>query len=373
MSLQAGQQQGVVLGTLVLTSLRDDMRNSTVFLVWQSDLGPTRNKVKKALEAATGLLATDAHAVALDYDMRGEAGSPPIDHVIFRKIRDAHVVVCDITPVGSTAENSDGSVKALPNPNVMVELGYAIATVGHNRVITVRDMTVEGDLPFDIRQLRYSGFETWQELRDVLLDAIPLCLDVSVPPGDSKSRTSALRLLASVSANAPLTLVQLAIELDHLAVDSDDVWAQLSNRLRDRQVINPAVLVELTEHLYQAIRPSSSTAGRDEALRKLENFLRNDGRAESAMALSKSIKVDGNLGIPRIGVRGGGYNVPATITSYADDIIGQSLTLGVDACALRDAIAESRANPVTEKVRTAFFDLANFLEALSPFESSFEV
>jgi hypothetical protein len=44
----------------------------------------------------------------------------------------------------------------MPNPNVLIELGYAVKTLGWNRIVCVFNMAfgrVE-DLPFDLRQRR---------------------------------------------------------------------------------------------------------------------------------------------------------------------------------------------------------------------------
>ncbi|MEP1612652.1 MAG: hypothetical protein ABJL72_12120 [Roseobacter sp.] len=75
-----------------------------------------------------------------------------ITSTILTKISKAAVFVADLTPVGQT---DDG--KWLPNPNVMIELGWAMHRPGWERVIGVLNMAHganEADLPFDIRQRR---------------------------------------------------------------------------------------------------------------------------------------------------------------------------------------------------------------------------
>jgi predicted nucleotide-binding protein len=87
---------------------------------------------------------------------RANGGMADIAATILNKIADAAVFVADLTPI---AQSSDG--KWLPNPNVMIELGWAMHRPGWERVIGILNMAsgakVE-DLPFDIRQRRVVTF-----------------------------------------------------------------------------------------------------------------------------------------------------------------------------------------------------------------------
>jgi hypothetical protein len=74
------------------------------------------------------------------------------------KIRACAAFVADVTLVGSI-EPGDGSGerKRTPNPNVLIELGYAVGTLGWERTILVMN-TLYGppeDLPFDLRHRRW--------------------------------------------------------------------------------------------------------------------------------------------------------------------------------------------------------------------------
>jgi hypothetical protein len=75
---------------------------------------------------------------------------------ILNKSVDAAVFIADLTPI---ARSPDG--KWLPNPNVMIELGWAMHRPRWERVIGILNMAsgakVE-DLPFDIRQRRVVTF-----------------------------------------------------------------------------------------------------------------------------------------------------------------------------------------------------------------------
>ena len=130
-----------------------------VFWSWQSDSPKSVNQhfVKDALQAAIEQLSTDLGLTEperpeLDHDTKGEPGLVEIVSTIFKKIDGAAVFVADVTPVAETAEK-----KLLPNPNVMIELGYALKALGHERIVLVANSAFGGrpeDLPFDLRHRR---------------------------------------------------------------------------------------------------------------------------------------------------------------------------------------------------------------------------
>lgn len=87
----------------------------------------------------------------IDRDTQNVPGAPDIGATILAKIDAAAVFVADVTLVGSTV-----SGKPTPNPNVLVELGYAVKGLGWSRILLVLN-TAFGepeDLPFDLRQKR---------------------------------------------------------------------------------------------------------------------------------------------------------------------------------------------------------------------------
>lgn len=130
-----------------------------VFWCWQSDTDPKvcRYFIKGALEAAIKELATEldldeAERPELDHDTKNAAGMPDIVASIFSKIAAASAVVVDITTVARTRKK-----KALANPNVPIELGYAEKAVGGNRIVAVANshwFKGPKDLPFDLRNRR---------------------------------------------------------------------------------------------------------------------------------------------------------------------------------------------------------------------------
>lgn len=169
-----------------------------IFWSWQSDT-PSKNNhrlIHDALElaiekVASDLSLTEAERPEVDHDTKGEPGLVSIVDKIFEKISQAAVFVGDLTFVGQTPAG-----KMLPNPNVMIELGHAITSLGPEHIILVSNQAYGGkpeDLPFDLRHRRapisYNLPETAsnedrkkakQELAKLLAPALLGCLGRSL-------------------------------------------------------------------------------------------------------------------------------------------------------------------------------------------------
>lgn len=135
----------------------------TVFYSWQSDLpaAGNRNLIEDSLTRAIRAIGRDADAKlepVLDRDTANLAGAPDIAHSILAKIAVADVFVADVSIVNA------GATRPTPNPNVLVELGYAVARLGWNRVILVQNKVFGGPelLPFDLRGRRIVVYDVAQ-------------------------------------------------------------------------------------------------------------------------------------------------------------------------------------------------------------------
>lgn len=128
----------------------------TVFYSWQSDTKAAANRtlIQDALEdAVTQLKADDLVAIepVVDRDTKAVPGAPDIASTILQKIDASAIIVADVTIV-----NSGDKHRPTPNPNVLIELGYALKALSSRRVILVQNVSFGGpeDLPFDLRQKR---------------------------------------------------------------------------------------------------------------------------------------------------------------------------------------------------------------------------
>ncbi len=128
----------------------------TVFYSWQSDSESSVNRslIEKALKKAVRAIAKDENlsvVPAVDRDTAGLPGTPAIADSIFAKIQRADAFVADITIVNPSTKD-----RKTPNPNVLLELGFAASTLGWDRILLVQN-TVNGNpetLPFDLRSRR---------------------------------------------------------------------------------------------------------------------------------------------------------------------------------------------------------------------------
>ena len=89
--------------------------------------------------------------------MEGIAGTPEVATIMFTRIRRSAVFLCDMTLVGQIPRDGADRAKRVPNPNVLLEMGYAAGTIGWGRVICVMNEHFgrREDLPFDVRNRRF--------------------------------------------------------------------------------------------------------------------------------------------------------------------------------------------------------------------------
>lgn len=128
-----------------------------VFYSWQSDLPNNRNRgfIKDALEkAAKGFKEKTGVEMIVDEATSDTTGAVRIDDKIFEKIRAADYFVADLTPVDQSSK------RMLPNPNVCIELGYAVAELGWERAGLPVNLAYGAiaELPFDIEKRRARGY-----------------------------------------------------------------------------------------------------------------------------------------------------------------------------------------------------------------------
>lgn len=124
-----------------------------IFYSWQSDLPSRTNRgfIGDCLEKAANEIATQDNLSVepvVDRDVQGAGGAVNIADEILRKIESCSVFVGDVSII-----NSESACRKTPNPNVLIELGYAAKCVGYGNVILVfnRAYGRPEELPFDLR------------------------------------------------------------------------------------------------------------------------------------------------------------------------------------------------------------------------------
>jgi hypothetical protein len=133
-----------------------------VFFSWQSDRPSRegRNLAGRALEEAAKRIAADSNIdepfreLSVDKDTKNVPCPPRIFETILSKIEGASAFVADLTFCGSR-EGGDPT----PNPNVLVEYGYALKVLGENCVLSVMNSAYgepsRENIPFDLLNRRF--------------------------------------------------------------------------------------------------------------------------------------------------------------------------------------------------------------------------
>ena len=198
---------------------------STVFYSWQSDLRETRSVIRWALDKATRNLSRDLdldEPLRVDQDTEGVPGWPDITSALFDKIDRCEVFVADITPINGP----ESDFRITPNPNVLLELGYALGTgFGRTRIICVLNTHYlpKGDLrelPFDLRGSRPVQFT----LEDPT--------DRGAEPGQEDPTRSAARADLAARLEDALAAVMDAREAERLAVEAEELDDGLTEESR---------------------------------------------------------------------------------------------------------------------------------------------
>ena len=224
-----------------------DMRK--VFYSWQSDLQgrANRNLILSALEWACKEVGDDAEVEpVVDRDTLNVPGSPNISETIFAKIEEADAFVADVSII-NPARSED--CRPSPNPNVLVELGYATRCLGHARIILVLN-THYGTpemLPFDLRQLRVLTYES--------------------DPDDSERAPARKALAGSIEA-----AIRAVAEVARPDAASDRIYRRTMNIVGQAE----GLLRDLSKEAGETIEPESMTR---EQLEEICKRVNPNGRA----------------------------------------------------------------------------------------------
>jgi len=132
-------------------STNDDFN---VFYVWQAcNRISNKHLIKAALNSACRALVAKGvfqKRPIVEHDTRNLPGAPDIGLAIMAKIDASHLYVGDVS-----ITHHDGS-RSFPNSNVLVETGYAIKSLGPDRLVLVMNLAMgqPEDLPFDLNKKR---------------------------------------------------------------------------------------------------------------------------------------------------------------------------------------------------------------------------
>jgi len=130
----------------------------SIFYSWQSEHPELLNRyfIRDALEKAIKAIKQEyklEESLRVDYDTKGTPGAPEIVNTIFSKIERSSVFVADVS---FTSKSTTGRLCA--NPNVLIELGFALKSLGGERLILVMNDefgSPKDHMPFNLAARRW--------------------------------------------------------------------------------------------------------------------------------------------------------------------------------------------------------------------------
>lgn len=221
----------------------------TVFYSWQSDLpnGTNRSLIENALNEVAKEIISDSETdiePVIDRDTQGVAGAPNIATAIFQKIDSADIFVADVSIIGSVKK------RAVPNPNVLIELGYALKALGHERIVLVLN-TAFGKvekLPFDLRMHRTLTYDCPESMTDrsEVKKNLTKSLKSALHTGFSHVSTvtqkkTATSIFDIIKNNSPSKKIELRDYLNEILVRIEKVQPQMKRDGGDVQDILLAI------------------------------------------------------------------------------------------------------------------------------------
>lgn len=164
-----------------------------IFYSWQSDLPNKNNRsfiedcIKKTIKKYKDTITIEA-----DRDVKNNTGSPDIANTIFDKIDECDLFIADVSIINKAkCKLIRTKSKPTPNPNVLLELGYAASVLGWDRVVCIynTDYSELDALPFDLRQHRITSYslsgKKKSDVRDDIVRAISDTIDGLINSGNT--------------------------------------------------------------------------------------------------------------------------------------------------------------------------------------------
>lgn len=257
--------------------------NFKVFYSWQSDLKAGNKVIAAAIDKSIKEIKRQKHKdltleINLDRDTRGNSGSPAITKTIFEKIERSDIFICDVSIINNSWLNRRLGIRLTPNPNVLIELGYAIHVLGWERVICISDLDIADleSLPFDIRGHRITALNSKDVLaKEKLTDTLVLALKSIIGKFDEiiegQNRNSYksydLGILAELNTIGPegqfrdsISVITVSLYTNKTYLKIYDKWNEFyglsQNRFIDKELndLFEEVLKHYKKFYYETIR-----------------------------------------------------------------------------------------------------------------------
>jgi hypothetical protein len=135
-----------------------------IYFCGQSDYPDSSATLHQALQTAVEAINRH-HQPVLPLQLQGSPETPLIDAALIRKLKQALLVVADVTPV-----QVNGRGRPLPSPQVCLELGYALQSKRPEQLLLVQlpRHGIEGSFPFEVEGSSFLKIGDPQHLVDQL-------------------------------------------------------------------------------------------------------------------------------------------------------------------------------------------------------------
>ena len=233
--------------------------NRYIFYSWQSNLPnrDNRNFIETCIKRGIKRASADTFSInySLDKDTNSEFGSPDIANTIFKKIDSSTFFIADISLINNYS----------PNPNVLLELGYAIAKLSWERVICIFNLKYGKleQLPFDLRSHRVLTYNSddvsdKEKISQIIADTInnsSLLVDVQIS-SNILNKQKLDRNLIYILNSLNLILGYEKYEFSSICENDEDV---LKKKLARRKLLGFYIFKNYDNVLFELERFSSST------------------------------------------------------------------------------------------------------------------
>ncbi|ELR98989.1 hypothetical protein [Gloeocapsa sp. PCC 73106] len=148
-----------------------------IFFSHQAEDSVAREAMLEVLNKAIDALNIHSRLpLSLEMAIRGRDNPTRVSDSQLRKIRKSLLFVADVSPLTSIRQEQTQIL--LPNPNVCLEIGYALQTKRSKQILLVkRDRPdLEGNFPFDIAPHQQLNFSSVAELDKTLLSTLKTLL-----------------------------------------------------------------------------------------------------------------------------------------------------------------------------------------------------
>ena len=311
----------------------------TIFYAWQSDVDQKVNRyfIRNALERSIKELQADASiddSPSLDHDTKDVPGTPDIFTTILEKIDACGVFLADVTPVSATTAG-----KQIGNPNVMIELGYALAKIGDRRIVLVfNDASgTPAQLPFDLARKRW-----------------PIAYNLA--PG-SKPTADQERALASAIGKAIRGVLESGT-VANLPQRAQARWNSVRRRLVIKVVDTYVATFNATHHIMRLVTDPTNVAPFDTAQLFIRQVTDSAARLRDALPTGLSA-LPSDMAPSAVAVMESAQQVCRTLTFFAvhhDPARTMFDVVGIPPWAELEEMAEAGA-PIREAHPDAFGDI----------------